>query len=70
MELFETDFIKILIHYLYRQFSGKIKTRLLPLYSIHFLALLLYDNLVENLRTWAYQINFADIDLDSLNLDE
>ena len=54
LDLFETDYIKILIHYLYRQFSGKIKNRLLPLYIIHFVSILVYILIVENLRATSY----------------
>jgi len=60
-DLFETDYIKILIHYLYRQFSGKIRTRLLPLYCLHMASILIYIATIENLRSEAYKISFKNI---------
>lgn len=70
MDLFESDYIKILIHYLYRQFSGKIKTRLLPLYSLHFVSILIYINLVENMRSKAYLIDFKTSDNTDFDLND
>jgi hypothetical protein len=64
IDLFETDYIKILIHYLYRQFTGKIKNRLLPLYAIHYISILIYIVIVEDLRASAYSFQFLNKNID------
>ena len=59
-DLFETPYIKMVTHYLYKNYSRKILILLLPCYVIHMIGIFTQLNLSETIR--AYE--FADRDVD------
>ena len=56
-DLFMTEYVKMLTHFLYKAYSKKIMKMLLPPYIIHHIALIIYLGLEEWIRD--FEFNFG-----------